>query len=73
MSNTCFLATSEDGLMCLALLDGSTLNQHASIFVVTIKKINISTMLPPFDYNSTSWLWQRLKSNEISLNEILDF
>jgi hypothetical protein len=54
MLNTCFLATSEDGVMCLALLDGSTLNQNASFFVVTIKNKNTSTMLPPFDYNSIS-------------------
>jgi hypothetical protein len=45
-----FLATSEDGMMCLALLDGSTLNQHASFFVVTVKKNSY------FYHVTTFWL-----------------
>jgi hypothetical protein len=29
-------------------------------------------MLPPFNYNPTSWLWQRLGSNGIMMERLLE-
>jgi len=38
----------DDGVMCLALLDGWKLDQHPFLFIVTMKSNCNSTMLPPF-------------------------
>jgi hypothetical protein len=51
---------SDDGVMCPTLLDGWKLDKHASFFVVTMKSNCNFAKLPPFNCNSTFWLWQRL-------------
>ncbi len=38
---------------------------HAFFFIVAMKRNYNFSILPPFNYNPTSWLWQRLGSNGI--------
>jgi hypothetical protein len=63
------MEVSEDDVMCLVLLNGLKLDQRTFFVVVVMNNNCISTMLPPFNYNLTFQLWQRLMSNDI-LKEI---
>jgi hypothetical protein len=65
--------TQQNGVCHPLVLDATLFEQQSSFFITTVKSNCSSTMLPPHDYNPTTYMWRRMANSLILKVKMFEF